>query len=411
MQLKRTAFATCVSLMLCVPAFAQQGDQPARPSIAELQRFADAGNPEALARLAKRYAEGDGVLPDYAKAVELFQLAAEQGHAEAQNQLARHVHAGFGTVSDPAKALEWMEKAASQGNARHIFDYAALLEETASDPDQLTKAVEAYQRAGEAGHVPAVTSLGVLYQSGTGVEQDFGAALTLFEQAAKAGDLRAMNNLGLLYVRGDGVDQDYERAAKFFEAAASSGLRKAMGNLAVMYENGFGVPQDDAQHAYWLKQSQAGQQSDEVPGGFTFDPLLVQVQQPDFPAAVRKAAQAGDPVAQFQLGWWLLNSEGASFATASEARFWFEQAALRGHGAAMANLGQMYARGFTLPQDYLRAYAWLSTAVAAGRDDQIGALNWMAARMPQTQLQAAQEHAKSLWTPAPEIANAGPAQR
>lgn len=55
--------------------------------IAQLQREAQAGDPDAQYSLAYIYENGLGVPKDEAKALVLYRQAADQGHSEAQNNL------------------------------------------------------------------------------------------------------------------------------------------------------------------------------------------------------------------------------------------------------------------------------------------------------------------------------------
>lgn len=55
--------------------------------IAQLEKEAKAGDPDAQYDLAYRYENGLGVPKDEAKALELYRQAADQGHSEAQNNL------------------------------------------------------------------------------------------------------------------------------------------------------------------------------------------------------------------------------------------------------------------------------------------------------------------------------------
>jgi TPR repeat protein len=55
--------------------------------IAQLQREAQAGDPDAQYNLAYLYENGLGVPKDETKALELYQQAADQGHPAAQNNL------------------------------------------------------------------------------------------------------------------------------------------------------------------------------------------------------------------------------------------------------------------------------------------------------------------------------------
>lgn len=55
--------------------------------VAQLQREAQAGDPDAQYNLAYMYENGVGVPKNEAKALELYQQAADQGHPAAQNNL------------------------------------------------------------------------------------------------------------------------------------------------------------------------------------------------------------------------------------------------------------------------------------------------------------------------------------
>ncbi len=55
--------------------------------LAQWQREAQAGDPDAQYNLAYLYENGIGVAKNEAKALELYQQAADQGHSAAQNNL------------------------------------------------------------------------------------------------------------------------------------------------------------------------------------------------------------------------------------------------------------------------------------------------------------------------------------
>lgn len=55
--------------------------------VAQWQREAQAGDPDAQYNLAYIYENGLGVTKDEAKALELYQQAADQGHSAAQSNL------------------------------------------------------------------------------------------------------------------------------------------------------------------------------------------------------------------------------------------------------------------------------------------------------------------------------------
>lgn len=71
-------------------------------------------------------------------------------------------------------------------------------------------------------------------------------------------------------------------------------------------------------------------------------------------AAVRKAAKAGNPEAQFRLGVMFGNGDGVGLDYA-QALAWFEKAAAQGHENALITLAWMYANGTGVALDEGRA--------------------------------------------------------
>ena len=59
---------------------------------------------------------GDGLLLDYAKALELFRKAAERGDADALSNLGWAYESGLGVAKDLQQATAWYGKAADQGH-------------------------------------------------------------------------------------------------------------------------------------------------------------------------------------------------------------------------------------------------------------------------------------------------------
>jgi TPR repeat protein len=71
-------------------------------------------------------------------------------------------------------------------------------------------------------------------------------------------------------------------------------------------------------------------------------------------AAIRKAAQAGNPEAQFRLGVMYGNGDGVTLDHAA-AVAWFEKAAAQGHENALITLAWMFANGTGVEVDEARA--------------------------------------------------------
>lgn len=188
-----TRFAT---LALLVPLLLLTGCGPgqrsdSRPTppvdVPTLQSKADAGDPEAMARLARLYAKGEGVALSYKDAAKWFTAAAEKGNADAQAGLGELHEAGQGVPKDPAKALDYYRKAAANG------------------------------------HAGAQYTLGFLYESGRGVPQDHKEAARWFIKAAEQGEPLSQYDLGQRYIVGLGVPTNNIEALKWLILAAGNG--------------------------------------------------------------------------------------------------------------------------------------------------------------------------------------------
>lgn len=344
--------------------------------------------------LGLQYHSGEGVVQNYAAAARYFEQAASLGFAPAQNFLGRYLFEGLGVPQDKVAALQYLEQAAAGGDPQYIFDLAKILE---LDDASVMRAAQLYETATDLGHLEAAVHLGALFQEGRGVDQDLIKARTLYEGPARQGNPRALNNLGLLYVRGTGVPQDYEKAVEFFQAAADQGLKTAMTNLGVMYENGYGVPIDEAQAAALYRAGGRGTEAVGV-APFVYDTRLKPVAQTtDALDLVRRAADAGDPVAQFQLGWVLVQNADTSFDTFKRAARLFESGAKAGHGPSMINLAGMYLRAEGLPQDYVLAQMWILLARSHGADVPANLGDALAQKMTPEQVNMAQSLASAFF--------------
>lgn len=386
--------ACLLILLICgltgLPAAAQQ------TTAEDLLARAEAGDSAAQAALAQAYHQGVGVAQNYSTAALWATRAAEAGDAAAQNLLGRYYHGGLGVEKDHAQALRWLSAAAQTGDPQYLHDLGRALEHGADGSSDPATAAQAYAQAANAGHMDATVSLGLLYQEGAGVAQDFDRARQLYEAAAAQGHARAQNNLGLLYVRGNGVAQDYEKAAQLFAAAAQQGLPGAIRNLGVMYENGFGVPVNEAYAADLYRQAGQGGPAPQTAPALAYDPRLSPLpDDPDLQDTLRQMAQAGDPVAQFQLGWHLISAPEPDFAALSEAAAMFKAAARAGYGPAMRNLGVLYFEGRGVPQDYVLGRMWLTLAGATGQADAPALVEQLGATMTPGQINEAQSLAMS----------------
>jgi TPR repeat protein len=227
-----------------IAPIAAPAQEPTLAMLAELEKTAFAGNPQAQNDLARRYSYGIGVAKDLKKAFDLYTLAANQEYAPAQNNLGTLYKNGIGVEKDLKKAFDLYTLAANQGYAPAQNNLGTLYENGIGVEKDLKKAFDLYTLAANQGYAPAQNNLGTLYANGIGVEKDLKKAFDLYTLAANQGYARAQTNLGILYANGIGIAKDLKKAAELYEPAAKQGNATAQYNLGLLYEYGNGVAKD-----------------------------------------------------------------------------------------------------------------------------------------------------------------------
>jgi len=195
--------------------------------------------------------------------------------------------------------------------------------------------------------------LGLRYETGEDVPQDYERAAFWYRRAAEQGDGLAQNNLAALYEEGKGVTQSFELAAFWYQKAAEQGDAGAQGNLGLLYESGNGVPRDHSVAAGWYCAAAAQ---------FTESPFQ------DYERAAfwyRKAAELGDPCAEFHLGQLYEIGQGVS-QDYIVAATWYERSATHGERHAQFSLGRLFAEGLGIPASPERAAFWYKRSADQG---------------------------------------------
>lgn len=198
-----------------------------------LQTAADRGNATALNNLGVHYLQGDGVVKDVDRAIELYRTAAEKGSTQAQSNLANlYWHGREEVPKNSALAVFWAKKAVENGSESVLFVLARAHETGEGAPESQKTAVKWYQRAAEAGQAPGLNNLAYFYLKGEVVEQDVDKAVELYKKASDLGHAMASNNLGILYRNGSEVDENLQASAQYFEKAVAQNHPSAAESLA-----------------------------------------------------------------------------------------------------------------------------------------------------------------------------------
>lgn len=336
-----------------------------------LKQGAALKNPECLYNLGVQYHSGAGIPQDYAQALKHFQAAAELGNLDGLYSLAVCFFQGQGAPKNLKIAQELAQGVAATGDKRGASLLAAIDKElhpptitvnlSAREAGELTRALisqqmaaivddaklvaaETARRAAEpppvipvspldqlrqranTGDIPAQVELARTLQQADQLQE----AATWLTKAATAGDMEARFMLGNCYLEGRGVERDVHKARPLMQEAAKQGhplARQA-------------VPQIEAYFAEALATARR----------------------------LRRAADAGDPQAQFELGSQYARGMFAPADHRTAAQY-YEKAAAQNHAGAQLALFVAYERGQGVEKSLPKSHAWLVGAAALGNTD------------------------------------------
>ena len=289
-------------------------------TVAELQERADAGDAEAIFRLATMYEVGyDSIPPDSILSLQLYRKSAEAGYAPAMNFLGyRLILESDSANQNIDEGLRWLKQAAEQGDLKASSNMGWLYLDGKYIPQNYTEGAKWIGIAAEGGLPVAQSILGDLYKEGLGVDKNIAAADSLYRAAFEKGlsdagyKLFELNSSDYATFSADSLVNEgryyYLKSApsagvKLFYMAADKGSPEAYALLGDAYTRAVGVPYDyNLSLQYYIK-----------------------------------AALAGNPSAQFIIGELLeifpdaLNSyKVGEDSNVSNPLYWFEQAASQG---------------------------------------------------------------------------------
>lgn len=354
------------------------------------ERASSRGNVLAQFKLGRVMAAEDPVA-----SARWYSLAAEQGLAEAQYEYAHCLDQGLGVKVDPLAAHLWYTRAAEQEQPDALNALALALEAT-----KPALAMTCILKAAEAGHAMAQTRLALALHKGIGVQRDHCAAVQWLQRAAESGHAPAQCELATWYANGSGVAQDFARAATWYAQAIDGGnelvrIRAQWGLGSLLAQGGQGLTRDVKRATVLCrKAANAGY----APAQATIGMLMSLAGQHD--KALRwwdKAAEQGDPEAQYNLGMARLKGNGA-MQDPETAFVWLMYAAMAGVAAAQQRVGFAYATGLGVPQDLVEATKWFILASDRGNTEAKLNLEHARSTLRPQQMADATRRAES-WTP------------
>ncbi len=163
-------------------------------------------------------------------------------------------------------------------------------------------------------------------------KQDYKTAFELYTSLASDSNADAMTSLGFMYQNAQGCKKDDIKALEYYEKAAELKQPYALFNLAILYMNGLGGVEHDQFRAHELHM---------------------------------EAATRDVPPAMYEVALMLERGLGC-VANYSEAAFWYEEGAKRGHLESFNNLGVLYKDGHGVELNEARCFLCFSKAADGG---------------------------------------------
>jgi len=161
---------------------------------------------------------------------------------------------------------------------------------------------------------------------------DFETAYKLYSQLAQEGNADAQTSLGFMHQREQGCQKDDAKTLELYTKAAEAKQPFALFNLGILYANGLGGVEHNQFKAHELYME----------------------------AAVKEV-----PPAMYEVALMLERGLGC-VQNYSEAAFWYEEGAKRGHLESFNNLGALYKDGQGVPQDDARCFICFKRAADGG---------------------------------------------
>lgn len=351
----------------------------------------------AAARLARMYADGEGMPQDFTKSVQWARKAADDGETLGMMLLAYEYRAGTGVGKDAAKSVEWMKAAADKGDARA--------------KEELTKGFDGMLKPGQRGYpvssaeralkndvvaLPGILERapGVFTREYAGNEKyttaqiagmekmaaDYEKAYAIKDQAKSmkaiaAIDRKKIEALGMAYLHGDGVAVNYVRGTTLLIRAGRMGLEEARVYAAWGILLGLIADKGDPRTSSNVGNAigsfrVVAMGAQETPTPMSNYLMAIGTVWNENPPVMReylvKAAEGGVTDAQIELAYMMWAGKGGPVDRAGALRFM--QMAAKTDPNGMYALGAVMANGLNgVPMDKAKAKELLTAAAGMGQ--------------------------------------------
>ena len=309
-----------------------------------LTKVAEGGNADAQRQLALCYRDGRGVAQSNEKYFFWIEKVADGEKPETQLDLAKAYYVGDGVEKNLNKARFWAEKSSAKGNLEAEYLLAKwAYEASPNSPDALQKLM----KVAEKGNPEAQNAIGQAYLNGKGVTKSEEKAIEWLEKAAAKGSAEALYTMGNFYFYGNSplIGKFYKKAIEYYSKAAAKGDANAQRQLSVCLYNGIGTAQSYRDAFNWVSKSVNADPTPITENNLGVCYTTGNGTRASIPQAMelfQKASEAGDAMAQYNLGSLLLEEGQLDVKKGFE---YLEKSAAKNNLLALKKLGDLYYNG------------------------------------------------------------------
>jgi TPR repeat protein len=368
-RLNREALGEDVHIALAVPFDDNQ-------TVAWYKAAAVRGDARAQYRLAVMLARGNGVSPDARASLSWLRRAASRGDAFAEALLGQYYEKS-GPEQDFRAARLWTENAARRGHADARFRLAKMIQDSRRAYDK--DAFHWFLLSAKAGHPGAAREVATYYfaDAPDGPPPDFmprnvGRALKWLKFAADRGDVAAVENLADRYAEGVDVAKNHSHALELRKQAAALGSADAANVLGDLYAKGEDAPRDIGKALDYYMAAAGRDDQSCVTRGKAFEAIIAIYETLGDDAKLfswasnyAKSPCGGDD-RYMRLGDLYAQGRGVvqDYAKAFE---WYGRAAEGDNRVAIHQLARFYMEGLGVPKDPIMAHYLLSVLAIGDR--------------------------------------------
>jgi len=209
-------------------------------------RAVDAGVKGVAKPIGKRFEYGtDTTKKNERTAFSWYKRGAEAGDLDAIRRMAMCFSNARGTVQDHSKAFSLYSQGSKLGDKIAIHFMAVCYSNGDGVEKDVVMAANLFLECAENGVVASARCMGTCYSKGTGVQKNDKKAFQYYEWAAGQGDKDSKYKVSICYYFGCGVDRDVEKFAQLtlqlFDVWPCPSVKCA---LAELYLLGIGIDKD-----------------------------------------------------------------------------------------------------------------------------------------------------------------------